>query len=130
MIILSIVSIRPLIVALAIPPCLIATIKKILKFGAIREKFHEERIYLQVLKIFKEESSTVLELHRARRGVGSFSAVRRTSLLSPPFSATAFFCQPIDPRWYKKIQISKNAENYFPTNGKFYFLFSRHQKKL
>jgi len=41
---LSIVSITPLIAASAVPPCLIATIKVSLKFGALGEMFHDERI--------------------------------------------------------------------------------------
>jgi hypothetical protein len=65
---LSIVSITPLIAALAVPPCLIATIKVSSKFGALGERFHEERIWLQVLKTLREENNAVRELRRVRRG--------------------------------------------------------------
>jgi hypothetical protein len=63
---LSIVSITPLITASAVPPCLIATIRVSSKFGALRERFHEERIWPQVLKILREEKDVVRELRRAR----------------------------------------------------------------
>jgi hypothetical protein len=56
---LSIVLITPLIAALAVPPYLIATIKVSLKFGALRESLYKERIWLQVLKILREENNTV-----------------------------------------------------------------------
>jgi hypothetical protein len=65
---LSIVSITPLIAALAVPPCLIATIKVSSKFGALRERFHKERIWLQVLKTPREENNVVWELRHVRRG--------------------------------------------------------------
>jgi hypothetical protein len=54
---LSIVSITLLIAALAVLPCLIATIKVSSKFGALGERFHKERIWLQVLKTLKEENN-------------------------------------------------------------------------
>jgi len=57
----------PLITALAVPPCLIATIKVSSKFGALGERFHKERIWLQVLKTLKEENNTVWELCHVRR---------------------------------------------------------------
>ena len=67
LIMLLIVSITLLIAALAVPPCLIATIKVSSKFGALGERFHEERIWLQVLKTPREENNAVRELHRVRR---------------------------------------------------------------
>lgn len=42
---LLIVLITLLITASAIPPCLIATIKVFLKFGALRERSYSEVIY-------------------------------------------------------------------------------------
>jgi hypothetical protein len=65
---LSIVLITLLIAASAFSPCLIATIKVSSKFGALRKRTHEERIWLQVLKILREEGGAVRELRRARRG--------------------------------------------------------------
>jgi hypothetical protein len=65
---LSIVSIMPLIAALAVPPCLIAIIKVSSKFGALGERFHKERIWPQVLKTLREENNAVQELRRVRRG--------------------------------------------------------------
>ena len=59
---LSIVSITPLIAALAIPLCLIATIEVFLEFGALRKIFYKERIWLQILKTLKEENSIIREL--------------------------------------------------------------------
>ena len=41
---LSIVLIMPLIAAMAIPPCLIATIRVSSKFGALGERSYDERI--------------------------------------------------------------------------------------
>ena len=61
---LSIVLIMPLIAASAVPPCLIATIKVSSKFGALGERFHIERIWLQILKTLKEENNAVRELLR------------------------------------------------------------------
>jgi hypothetical protein len=37
------------------------------KFGALGERFHKERIWLQVLKTPREENNAVQELHRVRR---------------------------------------------------------------
>jgi hypothetical protein len=68
LIMLSIVSITLLFAALAVPPCLIATLGVSLKFGALRKRSHKERIWLQVLKILREEGGAVRELRRARRG--------------------------------------------------------------
>jgi hypothetical protein len=65
LIMLSIVSLTPSIAASAVPPCLIATIRVSSKFGALRERFYNERIYLQVLKTPREENKEVRELLRA-----------------------------------------------------------------
>jgi hypothetical protein len=61
---LSIVSITPPITALAIPPCLIATIKVFSKSGALKESSYHEIIRLQILKTLKEEKNRVRELRR------------------------------------------------------------------
>jgi hypothetical protein len=45
-----------LIAALAVPPCLIATVRVSSKFGALRERLYEERVWLQVLKTLREEN--------------------------------------------------------------------------
>jgi len=63
---LSIISLTPSIVASAVPPYLIATIKDFLKFGAFRERFYSERIYLQVLKTSREKNEEIRELLRAK----------------------------------------------------------------
>jgi hypothetical protein len=68
---LSIVSIMPLIAASAVPPCLIATIGVSSKFGALEKRSHKERIWLQVLKILREEGGAVRELRRARTGINA-----------------------------------------------------------
>jgi hypothetical protein len=65
---LSIVSMTPPIAASAVPPCLIATIRVSSKFGALEKRSYEERIWLQVLKILREEGGAVRQLRRARRG--------------------------------------------------------------
>jgi hypothetical protein len=44
------------------------TIRVSSKFGALEKRSHEERIWLQVLKILREEGGTVRELRRARSG--------------------------------------------------------------
>ena len=59
---LSIVSITPLIAALAVPPCLIATIGVSSKFGVLGERSYDERIWLQILKTLKGENNEVQEL--------------------------------------------------------------------
>jgi hypothetical protein len=59
LIMLSVVSITPLIAASAVPPCLIATIGVSSKFGALRKRSYKERIRLQVLKILREEGAAV-----------------------------------------------------------------------
>ena len=61
---LLIVLITPLIAALAIPPCLIATIKVFSKFGALGERSYDGRIWLQILKKLREEKNTVREFRR------------------------------------------------------------------
>ena len=63
---LSIVLITPPIAASAVPPCLIATIKVSSKFGALGKRSHKQRIWLQALKILREEGGAVQELHRPR----------------------------------------------------------------
>jgi hypothetical protein len=65
---LLIVLITLLIAASAIPPYLIATIRVSSKFGALGKRSYKERIWLQVLKILREEGGAVRELRRARRG--------------------------------------------------------------
>jgi hypothetical protein len=71
LIMLSIVLIRLLFAALAVLPCLIATIGVSSKLGALRKRSHEERIWLQVLKILREEGGAVRELRRARTGINA-----------------------------------------------------------
>jgi hypothetical protein len=61
---LSIVLITPPIAASAIPPCLTATIKVFLKFGALEERSYHEIIWLQILKTLREEKDAVRELRR------------------------------------------------------------------
>jgi hypothetical protein len=61
---LSIVLITPPIAALAVPPCLIATIRVSLKFRALRERPYNERIWLQILKKLREEKNAVREFRR------------------------------------------------------------------
>jgi hypothetical protein len=63
---LLIVSLTSSIAASANPPCSIATSRISSKFEAFAERFYEERIWLQVLKIFREEINKVRELLRAR----------------------------------------------------------------
>jgi hypothetical protein len=59
---LPIVSLTPSIAASAIPPCSIITGRISSKFRALPERFYEKRIWLQVLKIFREEINKVREL--------------------------------------------------------------------
>jgi hypothetical protein len=54
---LSIVLLTPSIANSGIPPCLIVTIRVSSKFGALKERFYNKRIYLQVLKTSKPEKS-------------------------------------------------------------------------
>jgi len=61
---LSIVLITLLIAALAVPPYLIATIRVFSKFGALRERSYNERIWLQILKKLREGKNVVREFHR------------------------------------------------------------------
>ena len=61
---LSIVPITLLIAASAVPPYLITTIRVSSKFGALRERFHIRRIWLQILKMLKEEKNAVREFLR------------------------------------------------------------------
>jgi hypothetical protein len=63
---LSIILVTPPIAVSAFPLCLIVTIRVSSKFGALRERFHEERIWPQVLKILREEYNIVRELRRAQ----------------------------------------------------------------
>lgn len=67
LIILLIVSIILLIAASAVHPCLIATINVPSKFGALGERFHDERIWLQILRYSLREIMNS----------GSYSSVRR-----------------------------------------------------
>jgi hypothetical protein len=53
-----------LITALAVPPCLIATIIVFSKIRAIRERFYNEQIGSLILKTLREEKNTFRELHR------------------------------------------------------------------
>jgi hypothetical protein len=69
---LSIVSITPLIATSASPPCLIATIKVFSKFGVLKERSYHEIIWLQVLKILREEKNAVRELRRCDERVHMF----------------------------------------------------------
>jgi hypothetical protein len=61
---LSIVLITPPIAALAVTPCLIATIRVFLKFGALGERPYDERTWLQILKKLREEKNAVREFRR------------------------------------------------------------------
>jgi hypothetical protein len=61
---LSIVLITPPIAALAVPPCLIATIRVFSKFRALEERSYNERIWLQILKKLREGKNTVREFRR------------------------------------------------------------------
>jgi hypothetical protein len=64
LVMLSIVLMTPPITASAVPPCLIATIRVSLKFGALEERFYIQRIWLQILKTLKEENNIVREFLR------------------------------------------------------------------
>jgi hypothetical protein len=68
LIMLLIVLIPPLITVSASPPCLITTTGVSSKFGALRERFYERRIWLQVLKMLSGEKRTFRELRCSRRG--------------------------------------------------------------
>jgi hypothetical protein len=69
---LSIVSITLLIATSAILPCLIATIEVFSKFGALRERSHNEIIWPQILKTIREEKNAVRELRRCEeRGINA-----------------------------------------------------------
>jgi hypothetical protein len=54
----------PPIAKLAIPPFLIGTIRVSSKFGALGERFHIQRIRLQILKTLEEENNIVREFLR------------------------------------------------------------------
>jgi len=58
---LLIVLITPPIAASAAPPYLIATIKVFSKFGALQERSYYGIIWLQNLKILREEKNIVRE---------------------------------------------------------------------
>jgi hypothetical protein len=58
-----------LIAASAVPPCLIATIKVFSKFGALRERFYNELIWLQILKMLRKKTIQSGSYAGARRGV-------------------------------------------------------------
>lgn len=69
---LSIVLITLPIAALAVPPCLIATIRVYSKFGVLGERSYDERIWLQILKTLKGENNEVRELLRCEeRGINA-----------------------------------------------------------
>ena len=53
---LSIVSLMPSIVAQAIPPCLITSVRVSLNFGVLRERFYKEKIQFQILKRLRDEN--------------------------------------------------------------------------
>jgi hypothetical protein len=53
---------------LAILLYLIATIKVFSRFGVLGKRSYNEIIWLQILKILREEDGAVRELCRARRG--------------------------------------------------------------
>jgi hypothetical protein len=63
----SIVLLMPLIAALAIPPCLITSVRASLNFRALRERFYKEKTWFQILKTLREENKEVWELRRIRR---------------------------------------------------------------
>ena len=65
---LSIVLITPPIAALAIPPCLIVTIRVFLKFGVLGERSYNERIWLQILKKLREGKNVVWEFRCSEEG--------------------------------------------------------------
>src|ERR1700688_4471237 len=54
----------PPIAALAVPPCLITTIRVFSKFGALRERSYNERIWLQILKKLRGGKNAVREFRR------------------------------------------------------------------
>ena len=64
MVVLLIVLITSPIAVSAVPLCLIATIGVFSKFGALRERFHIRRIWLQMLKTLKEENDAAREFLR------------------------------------------------------------------
>ena len=64
---LLIILITLLIAALAIPPCLNATIRVFSKFGALGEKSYNERIWHQILKAPREGKNAVREFRRCER---------------------------------------------------------------
>jgi hypothetical protein len=72
---LLIVLITPLIAALAVPPCLIATIKVFSKFGALKERSYHEIIWLQILKTPREGKNAVRELRRCDERVRMFQCL-------------------------------------------------------
>ena len=61
---LSVILIMLPITALAVRPCLIATINVFLNFEALEERLYNKVIWLQILKTLKEEKNTVRELRR------------------------------------------------------------------
>ena len=66
---LLIVLIPLLITVLASPPCLITTTRVSLQFGALKERFYNRKIWLQVLKMLNREKRIFRELCYLRRGV-------------------------------------------------------------
>ena len=69
LVVLSIVLITPLIAVLAVPLCLIMTIRVSSKFGALRERYYIRRIWLQFLKTLKGEMMQPGSFSNVRRGV-------------------------------------------------------------
>ena len=63
---LSIILVTTLITVSAFPLRLIVTIRVSSKFGALKERLHEERIWAQILKILREEYNVIRELRHAR----------------------------------------------------------------
>jgi hypothetical protein len=72
LIMLSIVSLMPLIAPSAILPCLTATFKVFLRFGALGERYYHEIIWLQDLNTLREERNAVRELRRCDERVYMF----------------------------------------------------------
>jgi hypothetical protein len=80
---LSIVLIMSPITTSAVPPCLIATIKVFSEFGALRERFYNKVIWLQILKTLREEKNVVRELRRCEERGHMFQClVIRISLVT------------------------------------------------
>jgi hypothetical protein len=79
----------PLIAASAFLPCLIATIKVFSKFKVLKEKSYYKIIWLQILKILKEEKNAVRELRRCDERVCIFQCLEAITIFTP---GLAIFC--------------------------------------